>query len=54
MARFGLGWCLGCFGGEIAMVGPPRAAVSWKGPGEPVVLTVYGPNGEVALPLLGD
>ena len=32
---------------------PPRAVVSWKGPGEPIMLTFYGPNGEtVALPLL--
>ena len=27
---------------------PPanRAVVSWKGPGQPVVLAVYGPDGE--------
>ena len=26
--------------------------MSWKGPGEPIVLTLYGPDGEaVALPL---
>ncbi len=34
---------------------PPtnRAEVSWQGPGEPVVLTIYGADGEaVALPLL--
>ena len=30
----------------------PRAAVSWEGPGQPIVLTVYGPAGEVAVPLL--
>ena len=30
---------------------PPRAVVSWKGPGEPIMLTVYGPDGEVTLPL---
>ncbi len=31
----------------------PRAVVSWKGPGEPIVLTLYGPDGEVvAVPLL--
>ncbi len=31
----------------------PRAVVSWEGPDEPVVLTLYGPDGEaVALPLL--
>ncbi len=28
-----------------------RAAVTWKGPGEPIVLTLYGPDGEVAVPL---
>ncbi len=26
----------------------PRAVVSWKGPGQPVVLAIYGPAGEVA------
>lgn len=31
----------------------PRAIVTWEGPGEPIVLTIYGPTGEtVALPLL--
>ena len=29
-----------------------RAAVSWEGPGEPIVLTVYGPDGEIAVALL--
>ena len=29
-----------------------RAVVTWKGPGEPIVLTLYGPDGEVAVPLL--
>ncbi len=30
----------------------PRAEVSWEGPGEPIMLTLYGPDGEaVALPL---
>ena len=24
----------------------PRAVVSWKGPGEPIMLTLYGPDGE--------
>ncbi len=29
-----------------------RAVVSWEGPGEPIMLTIYGPVGEVvALPL---
>ncbi len=34
---------------------PPanRAVVTWEGPGKPVMLTLYGPDGEaVALPLL--
>ncbi len=32
---------------------PPRAVVSWEGPGEPIVLTLHGPDGEtVSLPLL--
>ncbi len=31
----------------------PRAVVSWNGPGEPIVLALYGPAGEaVAMPLL--
>ncbi len=25
-----------------------RAVVSWEGPGQPVVLTLYGPDGEAA------
>ncbi len=29
----------------------PRAVVTWDGPGEPVMLTIYGPDGEVAVPL---
>ncbi len=29
-----------------------RAVVTWEGPGEPIVLTLYGPEGEVAVPLL--
>ncbi len=30
-----------------------RAVVTWKGPGEPIMLTLYGPDGEVvAVPLL--
>ena len=29
-----------------------RAVVTWNGPGQPVVLTVYGPDGEeVAMPM---
>ena len=32
---------------------PPRAVVTWEGPGEPIMLTLYGPDGEVAaVPLL--
>ena len=30
-----------------------RAVVTWEGPGEPIMLTAYGPDGEeLALPLL--
>ena len=29
-----------------------RVVVTWEGPSEPIVLTVYGPDGEVAVPLL--
>ena len=29
-----------------------RAAVTWQGPGEPITLTLYDPDGEVAVPLL--
>ena len=28
-----------------------RAVVTWEGPGEPIVLTVYGPDGEIAVAL---
>ena len=28
-----------------------RAVVTWGGPGHPVMLALYGPDGEVALPL---
>ncbi len=28
-----------------------RVVVTWEGPGEPIVLTLYGPAGEVAIPL---
>ncbi len=32
--------------------GTRRAVVSWEGPGQPIMLTLYGPDGEkVALPL---
>ena len=29
----------------------PRAVVSWAGPGEPIMLALYGPAGEVVIPL---
>ncbi len=29
-----------------------HTVVTWKGPGQPIVLTVHGPDGEVAVPLL--
>ncbi len=29
-----------------------RAVVTWDGPGEPIVLALYGPDCEVAVPLL--
>ncbi len=29
-----------------------RAAVTWEGPGAPMVLALYGPDGEVAVLLL--
>ena len=28
----------------------PRASVSWEAPGQPIVLKVNGPDGEVSLP----
>ena len=34
------------------MVLPTRAVVTWKGPGSPIMLTLYGPAGEVTVPLL--
>ena len=27
----------------------PRTIVSWTAPGQPIVLTIYGPDGEVAV-----
>ena len=30
----------------------PRVVVTWEGPGRPITLTVHGPDGEVAVPLL--
>ena len=36
-----------------ARAAPPRAVVSWEGPGAPIMLTLYGPDGQaVSLPLL--
>ena len=29
----------------------PRAVVSWEGPGEPITLTIHGPDGQVAVGL---
>ena len=43
---------------EAPAIGPhagtseTRAVVSWEGPGEPIVLRVYGPDGEVAVPMV--
>ena len=34
-----------------SMTTEPRAVVSWQGAGQPIVLAVYGPDGEVAVPL---
>ncbi len=31
---------------------PPRTVVSWEGPGEPIMLTLYGAGSEIAVPLL--
>ncbi len=28
-----------------------RTVVTWAGPGEPIMLTLYGPEGEVTVPL---
>ncbi len=30
----------------------PRAVVTWEGPGEPILLRVYGPDGEVVVPMV--
>ena len=29
-----------------------RAVVTWEGPGQPIMLTLYGADGEAAVPLL--
>jgi hypothetical protein len=29
-----------------------RAVLTWEGPGEPIMLTLYGPAGEMAVALL--
>ena len=29
-----------------------RAVVSWEGPGEPIVLTLYSDGGQVAVPMV--
>ncbi len=36
----------------VAETTEPRAVVTWAGPGEPITLTLYGPAGEAAVPLL--
>ena len=30
----------------------PRVTIAWEEPGQPILLRVYGPDGEVAVPLL--
>ena len=43
---------VGAVRGPVKWAGiEPRIVVSWKGPGEPIMLTIYGPEGEVAVPL---
>ncbi len=37
---------------QVTETTEPRAVVRWQSPGEPIVLTLYGPDGEVAMPLL--
>ena len=32
------------------MATEPRAVITHEGPGTPIVLTIYGPDGEVAVP----
>ncbi len=36
----------------LAAITEPRAVVTWEGPGEPITLALYCPEGEVAVPLL--
>ena len=39
----------------ITQLSPPteyRAVVTWAGAGEPIVLKVYGPSGEVVVPMV--
>ncbi len=38
--------------GAVTTAAEPRAVVTWEGPGEPIVLTLYGPEGELAVALL--
>ncbi len=38
--------------GAVTTAAEPRALVTWEGPGEPIMLTLYGPEGELAVPLL--
>ncbi len=37
---------------SCSMTTETRAVVTWKGPGQPIVLTVRGPDGETRVPLL--
>lgn len=36
----------------IAPTTEPRVVVSWAGASEPIMLTLYGPDGEVAVPMV--
>ena len=36
---------------EMTVTTEPRAVVSWEGRGTPIMLTVHGPAGEVAVPM---
>ncbi len=37
---------------EPAALTQPRAVVSWEGPGNPIMLTLHSPDGEMAVPLM--
>ncbi len=36
----------------MAQAPEPRAAVSWEGSGQPIMLRVHGPAGEVTVPMV--